>query len=253
MYANLDEVVEYTPPTSRSHQLKQFVREFPLEDQAMRLDYSNGHFIDNQSRYQEGKFLLQFRCKKMSIHSQMDGFAKLQLSNNAELFNQDWNDARYLVYRDTFYLSLEKSCWQSNPNPSHQSALASCRIALNNTSLDIVSAILLKGDLSQFDFDLLPGFFDYRFRLEDLNFFVVASERVFAVTRIGVRHNCIKIHCFYRTKILPIGGTNVGSPGIYVFSKGQGQNTKQGYFYSICCDEVHGTKTAWNVCRLILT
>lgn len=194
-----------------------------------------------------------FRWKHIKdLNNSLIPFGWLELSQNPELFDEGWHDFTHFILEDMVYFSFTKD-EDFFGNLHSKKALACYRLSPSDPKVRVkVSAYSFTLDNGEFVLQprhLHPGaVFEHPY--SDRLF--SAKRKVFAFMRQS--EATFKIYCFHKSSILPIGGSNVQTPGTYVTGPNEtlfGWNRK-GFFgkevSSIC-----GNKQSITVHRYILT
>ena len=142
-------------------------------------------------------------------------FYDLNLQMNPDLFNLLWTGETTLIVGQFVYFILhQQKDSEDNRGGFQQIALACFRISPSDHTLTKVSAI--KFQLDDSALVLVPRCLDHRLsKLTDLTSTISTNLGVFSIINLWQKKFCLKIYCFYKSQILPIGGTNMKLPGTY--------------------------------------
>lgn len=222
-YLNLEEISQQLSidPT-KPIELSKHVREVSVDTydpRGMSLTFSTDYFIANSNAAVEDKGRFCFFWKSLNTSDNSQHLGVLRLDENSELFDEDWNGISYFVKRNVVYFSLSKIGYRrGEAGDIHKIGLASFRIEPDGKTLTRLSGRVVEIDQGQVS--MLPSCLDERFCPDVRDFFLIIKRRVFVVSECSRSVRCFKIHCFYKSQVLPIGGTNMGSAGTYHLGPG---------------------------------
>lgn len=140
----------------------------------------------------------------------------IELSQNPELFNDSWTQFKYTMVGNLVYFILFKLNNQENFETDWQKICLACfRIDSHQGRSSKISATQFY--LNEQELALVPRILDHRCqKLSLYTSLICIKGRMFAFSNISDRKFCMRIHCFYRSQILLIGGGDtVMMPGTY--------------------------------------
>ena len=158
---------------------------------------------------------LDFLWKRIDSLQNDEPFGIIQINSNPELWDTPWDDFEHLVVGNLVYMALCNSSDSSGMLVGFQEIGLAC-FSMNPHSNSTKKISAIKYKVNQQDYLSPTRSLDYRQQaLYQFTSLISIKGRVFALASLSTKSWYLKIHSFYRSKILLIGGSNMKTPGHY--------------------------------------
>ena len=183
-----------------------------------------------------------FYWKHLKEFQHESSAAKAEVSFDSLLAGVDWYHDKHFVHNHVVYFMCSKSTAHRLGDKSklEHLVLAAFKMEANPCKLTKLSSKKVNLDIDPVVPALLPRALSPPHLQAFSGYFVVSHKRVFAVTEFSEYDRLVMVHCFYKSHILPIGGSNVGIPGVYDLGLGRDHFTTKpsggvkGHFVYAC-------------------